>query len=63
MRFDNKALWCVCLLFLPIPPESSIAPDILNTQEMRSVDLEPVEKKCFKLINEKEELQVGDCLL
>ncbi|XP_063874556.1 zinc finger FYVE domain-containing protein 1-like isoform X2 [Scylla paramamosain] len=38
--------------------QSSIAPDILNTQEMRSVDLEPVEKKCFKLINEKEELQV-----
>ncbi|MPC33322.1 Zinc finger FYVE domain-containing protein 1 [Portunus trituberculatus] len=38
--------------------QSSMAPDILNTQEMRSVDLEPVEKKCFKLINEKEELQV-----
>lgn len=39
--------------------QSSITPDILNT-EMRSVDLGPVERRCFKLINEKEELQVKD---
>nr|XP_045608689.1 zinc finger FYVE domain-containing protein 1-like isoform X1 [Procambarus clarkii]XP_045608690.1 zinc finger FYVE domain-containing protein 1-like isoform X1 [Procambarus clarkii]XP_045608691.1 zinc finger FYVE domain-containing protein 1-like isoform X1 [Procambarus clarkii]XP_045608692.1 zinc finger FYVE domain-containing protein 1-like isoform X1 [Procambarus clarkii] len=35
----------------------SITPDLLNN-ELRSVDLGPLEKECFKLINEKEELQV-----
>lgn len=45
-----------------MPTESSITPDILNT-EMRSIDLGPVERRCFKLINEKEELQVGGSIL
>ncbi|KAK7070678.1 Zinc finger FYVE domain-containing protein 1 [Halocaridina rubra] len=37
--------------------QSNAAPDILST-EMRSVDLGPVNKECFKIINEAEELQV-----
>lgn len=37
--------------------ESNMAPDLLSS-EMRSVDLGPPVQQCFKLINEKEELQV-----
>ncbi|XP_047501868.1 zinc finger FYVE domain-containing protein 1-like isoform X2 [Penaeus chinensis] len=39
--------------------QSNATPDILNN-EMRSVDLGPPEKECFKLINEQEQLQVKD---
>ncbi|KAK4290957.1 hypothetical protein Pmani_036175 [Petrolisthes manimaculis] len=37
--------------------QSNMAPDLLSS-EMRSVDLSPPMQQCFKLINEKEELQV-----
>ncbi|KAG0716251.1 Zinc finger FYVE domain-containing protein 1 [Chionoecetes opilio] len=41
-----------------LPAESSNTPDIVNTHGMRNVDLEAGDKKCFKLIDEREELQV-----
>lgn len=39
--------------------QSNVTPEILEN-EMKSVDLGPVNKECFKLINEQEELQVKD---